>query len=90
MDIRQQYVKLLNKLEEISPIRYYDSGQLDSMARGSKLSKKWNTCDSWDLFVPDSKKPSRGHLDFEGWEPKANNCLFFTLMITHRFLLIAP
>jgi hypothetical protein len=27
------------------------------MARGSKLSKKWNTCDSWDLFVPDSKKP---------------------------------
>ena len=57
MDIRKEYIKLLNKLERTSPVRFYDSFQLDEMARNSRIGKKWNICNSWDLFIPNQRKP---------------------------------
>ena len=57
MNIKQEYCSTLETLENTSPIAYYDNIQLNDLAMKSRLSKKWNTCDSWDLFIPNHKKP---------------------------------
>jgi tRNA nucleotidyltransferase (CCA-adding enzyme) len=57
MNVKKQYDKLLRKLETTSPIRFYDSIQLNEFAMNSRLKNKWNTCISYDLFVPNTKKP---------------------------------
>lgn len=57
MNVKKEYDKLLRKLETTSPIRFYDSIQLNEFALNSRLKTKWNICTSYDLFVPNTKKP---------------------------------
>lgn len=55
--IRKQYIDTLRELETTSPIKYYDNTQLTYMAKNSRLGKKFNICNSYDLFKPNDKKP---------------------------------
>ena len=55
--VRENYIQTLRLLEDTSPIKYYDNVQLTTLASSSRLGSKFNICDTWDLFEPDTKKP---------------------------------
>ena len=54
--IRKEYINTLRELEKATPINFYDSIQLNNMAKKTRLKNKWNTCNSWDLFRPSDHK----------------------------------
>ena len=56
MSIRKQYIETLRELENISPINFYDNKQLTDLSRLTKIKNKFNTCNSYDLFIPHPKK----------------------------------
>lgn len=57
MSLREEYITTLRLLESTSPIRFYDNTQLTILATNSRLGSQFNICDTWDLFVPNTKKP---------------------------------
>lgn len=54
--IRKEYINTLRELETSSPINFYDSKQLNDMAKNTRLRNKWNMCNSWDLYRPNNNK----------------------------------
>lgn len=54
--IRKKYIDTLKILKDTSPINYYDNVQLSDMSKKSRIGKKFNICDSYDLFKPDNKR----------------------------------
>jgi hypothetical protein len=57
MTIKEEFMNILNDLENTSPIRFYDNIQLNNLAMNSRIGKKYNNTVSWDLFIPNIKKP---------------------------------
>ena len=55
--IRKKYIETLRELEKTSPLNFYDNVQLTNLARDSRLKNKFNIYDSYDLFIPNDKKP---------------------------------
>lgn len=54
--IRKKYIKELSKLEKASPFNYYSNLDLNNLARCSRIASRYNTCDSYDLFMPNKNK----------------------------------